>query len=82
MRVPVIAADLPHIRKIVDTYEVGLCANSQDPRDIAEKLNTLISDKQMRVRLGQNGLRVVREQFNWDESAKILTEVYGGFSRD
>ncbi len=76
MGVPVLAADLPHIRKIIDTYKVGLCANSQDAKDIAEKLNTLILDKQMRERMGQNGLKVAREEFNWGESEKRLIKVY------
>ncbi len=63
---------------MVTKYEVGLCADSKKPKDIAAKFNTLISDKQMRIRMGQNGLRVIREQFNWAESGKRLLEVYKG----
>ena len=76
MGVPVIAADLPHIRKIVDTYQVGLCANSQDPRDIAAKLNVLISDRQLRQRMGQDSLKVAREEFTWSRSQERLLEIY------
>ena len=76
MGVPVIAADLPHIRRIVDTYEVGLCADSQDSGDIAEKLEVLISDHQMRKRLGQNGVKVAQEEFNWSQSQEKLLEIY------
>jgi len=76
MGVPAITTDLPHIRKIVDTYEVGLCANSQNPGDIAEKLNILISDRQLRERLGQNGLKIANEEFTWSRSQERLLETY------
>ena len=75
---PVLAGNLDYLSSVVTKYDVGLCADAKDPKDIAAKLNTLISDKEMRLRMGQNGLRVVREQFNWDESAKRLIEVYEG----
>jgi len=76
MGVPVVAADLPHIRKIIDTHEVGLCANSQDPKDIAEKLNALISDQQKRKAMGQKGLKIAREALNWSKSEEKLLETY------
>ena len=73
---PVLAGNLDYLSSVVTKYDVGLCADSKDPKDIAAKLNTLISDKQMRIRMGQNGLRVIREQSNWAESEKRLLEVY------
>ncbi len=73
---PVLAGNLDYLSSVVTKYDIGLCADSKDPKDIAEKLNTLISDKQMRVRMGQNGLKVIREEFNWVESEKRLMKVY------
>ena len=75
---PVLAGNLDYLSSVVTKYDVGLCADSKDPNDIAAKLNTLISDKQMRVRMEQNGLRAIREEFNWDESEKRLLEIYEG----
>ena len=74
--VPVVAADLPHIKSIIDKYEVGLCANSKDPKDIAKKLNTLISEREMRLKMGQNGLKLAREEFNWGKSSEKLAGIY------
>lgn len=79
--VPVIAADLPHIKDIIDTYEAGLCADSQDPKDIAKKLNILIADGQMRKRMGQNGWIIAGDKFNWNNSEKILLNLYANICK-
>jgi 1,2-diacylglycerol 3-alpha-glucosyltransferase len=73
---PVLAGNLDYLGGVVTKYNVGLCADSRDPKDIAVQLDALISDEQMRMRMGQNGLKAIREEFNWDESAKRLIEVY------
>ena len=75
---PVLAGNLEYLGGVVKKYDVGLCADSKDPGDIAAKLNTLISDRQMRIRMGQNGLKAIREEFNWGESEKRLLEIYEG----
>jgi len=76
MGIPVVAADLPHIRAIVDTYQVGLCADSRNARDIAEKLNTLLADEYLRRRMRENGIHISRKLLNWDYSADKLIESY------
>jgi len=76
--IPVLAGNLDYLGSVVTKYNVGLCADSKDPKDIAAQLDALISDKQMRVRMGQNGLKAIGEEFNWDESEKRLLEIYAG----
>lgn len=80
--VPVIAADMPHIREIVDTYEVGLCANSQDPCDIAKNLNILILDERLRKKMGRNGTKIIRDKFNWKNSEELLLSLYKGVTKE
>ncbi|MFC2066083.1 glycosyltransferase family 4 protein [Chloroflexota bacterium] len=75
---PVLAANLDYLNGVVTKHGFGLCADPKDPEDIAAKLNTLISDKQARLRMGQNGLRAIQGEFNWDESEKRLIELYEG----
>lgn len=73
---PVLAGNLEYLGGFVSKYEVGLCADSRDPKDIARKLEMMIADRQMRIRMGENGLKAVKKEFNWDESARRLLEVY------
>ncbi len=81
MGVPVLAADLPHIKKIVDTYEVGLCADSQSPGDIAAKLNILISNEEKRDFMGRRGLDIANKRFNWSQSEKALLKLYSDVNK-
>ena len=62
---------------IVTKYDVGLCADSQDAEDVTSKLAAMIADEDMRKRMGQNGLKAIREEFNWTESEKRLLKLYG-----
>jgi len=83
--VPVLAADLPHIREIIEKHEVGLCADSQDPEDIAAKLTVLIADGGMRQRMGKNGAELAQRELSWRQSEETLLDVYGtlvGASRE
>ena len=76
--VPVLAGNLDYLCGVVTKYDFGLCADSEDPKDIAAKLNTLISDGKLRKRMGQNGLKVTKKEFNWGESERILIDLYEG----
>ena len=42
---PILAADLPEVRKIVDGYKIGVCFNPIDPDSIAASINQLADDR-------------------------------------
>lgn len=74
--VPVIAADTPPIKEIINKYQVGLYVNSKDVKDISSKLNYLIKNKQLRQSMGNNGIIVAQQRFNWSISENELLKVY------
>lgn len=47
----------------------------RDPKDIAEKINILIEDKQLRKIVSRNA-RKTAENYSWDKIAKKTLEVY------
>ncbi len=51
-------------RELVDRYEMGFNCNNGDAKDLADKLKLLISDKELRVRMGNNARRCAEEQFD------------------
>jgi len=73
---PVIAADFPHIKKIIDGHEVGICVNSLDPSDIARKINILIKNEELRKKMSKNGREISKKLYNWEISEKLLINLY------
>jgi len=56
--------------------ENGLFCEPGNPRDIAEKIELLIKDKQLRNKLVENGHKLVVEVYNWDKISEKIEEIY------
>lgn len=63
---PVIAFDLPFTREFIRTMKTGLLVEPGNVEDLAEKILLLLSDKQLRRRLGQCAYQYVKKNHNWD----------------
>jgi glycosyltransferase involved in cell wall biosynthesis len=71
---PVVAADVPTLRRIVTKYECGLLVDPFSPRDIANALIQLAQDNDLRQRMGQNARRAAESEFNWErEKIKLYS---------
>ncbi len=46
------------------------------PEDFADRVLTLMSDESLRLRLGQNGRRLVEERYDWKVVAPLLGQAY------
>ena len=60
---PIVASRIDGYRSVLDEKE-GFFTNVKDPHDISEKLSQLISDKNMRIQMGENG-REKSKLFSW-----------------
>lgn len=67
--VPVITSDQAGCREIVDHGENGLVVHPRDPVALADAVQTLLADNEMRAAMGRAGRRKVVEKF--DERAII-----------
>jgi len=56
--------------------ECGLSVNPEDPKDIAEKIQTLLENKELKIRLGKRGREFVENQYNWETESKKLIKLY------
>ena len=56
--------------------ETGLVCEPGNPRDIAEKIELLIKDKQLRNKLVENGQKLVAEVYNWDKISEKIQRIY------
>lgn len=70
---PVIASDLPEMRKIINEYDTGVLCSSGETSDIEHAIQTIryIDKDQLAINLNR-----LNTTFNWTNQEKILKRVY------
>ena len=72
---PVVAADLPELRRVVNQHGVGMLCDQEDPRSIASAVKAIIESPQtadeMRARAGDAALL-----YTWENERDILLGIY------
>ena len=74
-RVPVLASDLPEIRKIVSGYHIGMLIENHDPEHIAEKMRQMLVNPGEIAKWKEN-LKFAASELCWENEKAALTEVY------
>jgi len=72
---PVIAADLPEIRQVVETEGIGLIVDVESPQSIAEAVNLLVKDESLQRAMQERAI-IARRQYNWEQEKGRLLAVY------
>lgn len=73
---PVVASDLSGIPELVDSGLTGILVPPQDPEAIADALETLARDVDLRVSMGRAGREKVMQEFNLRKSTLQLLECF------
>jgi glycosyltransferase involved in cell wall biosynthesis len=73
---PVVLFDLPFAKEIVSDKDSGLLAKSGDVCDLCEKMQLLLSDADLRKRLGENAYFQVKKEHNWNVQCEEYLKVY------
>ncbi len=80
---PVIASDFPNYREILTENDAGICADSTKPEVVAEAMEKLADNEDMRLAMGESGKRLVQTSYSWEkESQKIIKAIEGLFPND
>lgn len=74
--VPVIGTKVGGIPDFLKDGETGLFCEVQNPKSIAEKIEALLKDENLRLRLIENGGKLVEEKYNWDNIAKEMENIF------
>jgi len=74
--VPVVATDVGGIPEVVIDGLTGFLVKPGDSDALAEKLSTLIEDRELRERMGRCGRKFVIENYDWKDSVKQMYELY------
>lgn len=72
----VIVFDFPFTREFITDCYNGLLAKAGDIKDLADKINVSLSDKKLRLKLGQNAYEHIKKNHNWDILVKKYIELY------
>ena len=74
--IPVISTDVGGVRDIVIDGETGYVIEKNNMLKFAEKLGILISDKENREKMSQNGWNHVREKFHYNRLTNDMKKYY------
>ena len=73
--IPILASDLPEIRKIVEGQSIGLVGDTRTAKKLGSLIDAFFSDKQ-RLSCWQTNLSTVRRTICWEEEEKKLLDIY------
>jgi glycosyltransferase involved in cell wall biosynthesis len=73
--IPVLASDLPEIKRIVERYEIGRICHDHDPVSLAKLMKEMLEDEQQRDHWKKQ-LPIAAEELNWDKEKKKFIEIF------
>jgi starch synthase len=72
---PIVGADFPEVRRIVNRYEVGLCFDPYDPKSIARQINRMVENPDLIRKFRQNATAALIDM-HADREWQQLADLY------
>ena len=76
MEIPTVSTYVSGIPELIEDGHSGLLVKEKDAEALADALQRLLEDDELRTRLGKNGRQKVIEEFNIDRSAAQLATLF------
>jgi glycogen(starch) synthase len=73
---PVVAFNVGGVNEAVRSGETGLLVKRDNADELADAVMRLLSDKDLRQKMGVNGRKFVSENYTWDICAEKMLRVY------
>ena len=74
--IPVLCADVPNLRRIVEGAGCGICVDPEEDGHAAEAVRYLWENPEAAQRMGERGRQAVRAKYNWETQARKLSRFY------
>jgi glycosyltransferase involved in cell wall biosynthesis len=74
--IPVIAADFPRFREVVEANRCGICVPPNDVAAIASAIDWLLAHPAEAEEMGRRGRDLVKKSFSWSHEERELLEFY------
>jgi len=63
-------------KEVVEKNNCGICINPMDPKELSEAIVLLLKDDAKAQEMGLNGIKAVKEKYNWDVEKYKLNKLY------
>ena len=73
--VPVLASPLIEVKRIVEHYNIGKLIENHDPKHIAKKINSMLTNKEAMIRYKENTILAAKD-LNWQKEEQELMKIY------
>lgn len=73
--VPILCADLPEMKKIVEKYNIGAVLKSHEPKKIAIQITSIFEDEN-KLSEWQKNLKLAKKELCWQNEEKILLKYF------
>lgn len=73
---PIIVTRVGDVPAMVEEGVNGFVVNDRSPDDIAEKLNLLLNDRELRKKMGKAGLELLKKKFAVEIMTESILKVY------
>ena len=74
--VPVIASELSGVKTVFENNKQGFLVKPKSVNDLFKKINILINDKKLRLKMGEAGKKLVQEKYIKEKVLKKLISLY------
>ena len=78
--IPVVASDLPELRRVVIGEQIGELCDPTDPSSIAAAINRILDDPEKAADYRANA-QVAARKYNWDVEKRKLVDLYRGLEQ-
>jgi glycosyltransferase involved in cell wall biosynthesis len=75
--VPVIVSDMGDLPELIEKHECGIVVDETDPQNVLDGMERVIQEPERIQQMAGNGLRLVKEEYNWDVMGNRLLSRYG-----
>lgn len=73
--IPVLAPELPEIKKLIETYNIGAFISSHEPRLIAAKIVEMLEHPE-HLKMWRDNAKKARKELNWEQESKTIQKVF------
>lgn len=74
-KIPVLTSNLIELRKIIEKYNIGMCVNNVEPKEIANAINYIFDNKQLLAQWKEN-CKKAADELCWENEEPKLIEIY------
>jgi len=73
---PIVGSNFGHIRNIIEKDQVGIAINPEDPNEIADAMDSILSNEELYKTLSENGRTAVEKKYRWEFMEEKLILIY------